>query len=122
MPEPLFTAKGERYWIWTKSLKMWVSRNAVQTLASPKKQLTILYRQESRRRPDRAIRDPEAEKLTKAEQPAFMIGLDKAGDFLNFIDRNLPLTEWPLGGIEQLREDFEPLAKKLWPKPPWALE
>jgi hypothetical protein len=124
MPEPLFTPNGERYWFWRTPLKKWVNDNATQIKYSPKKQSRNLLREEAKHR--KKAKEPTAEKqkgeASKVEQPLFMAGLDKGGEFLNFIDKKLPLCDWPKGGIEQLREDLEPFAKALWPKPPWASE
>lgn len=45
----------------------------------------------------------------------YVEGLSKFSKFGSFLIRN-PITTWPTEGVEQLREDLEPVAKELWPE------
>lgn len=44
----------------------------------------------------------------------YIEGLGRANKLVGYVEKN-PLTQWPAEGIEQLREDLEPLAGDLWP-------
>lgn len=57
----------------------------------------------------------EAPKELTKTWPAYIMGLSRLSKFRNLLLK-VPITQWPQAGVEQLKEDLEPIVKQVWPE------